>query len=302
MKTIFLALAAGVILLGRSVAAEVPAAQTPPPGELQTLMERHVAAQSAGKQEHSGRLAKVRSWYDAQLDTLQKEATAKGDLDSVLAIKKERERGDRRNSPEETRTLPAAVGALRAKFDQSLDQLAATQQTNELAAVREFAVALDGLQKRLTQKGDIDGALKVKAQRQTVLGELAFLEAARTPPPGETTLPLPPPMATPAPVSRLAAPSATPRFFDKKPDPNSPVGTWSFQSGDAKPMVRTFYEDGTVTGDGFEGVGKWKITKTKILVSYPGNREGSIDLPLNPKGTKAYTHTGKQMMAIRQTP
>jgi len=66
-----------------------------------------------------------------------------------------------------------------------------------------------------------------------------------------------------------------------------------------KGYVRVFKADGTITGDGFTGVGKWRVEKGKIMIIYPGKGEGWLDLPLKPKGTKAMSHVGEPMVAIR---
>jgi hypothetical protein len=83
------------------------------------------------------------------------------------------------------------------------------------------------------------------------------------------------------------------------PNPNSPVGTWSFQTKDRKGYVRVFHADGTITGDGFTGVGKWRVEKGKIMITYPGKGEGWLDLPIKPKGTKAMSHADEPMTAVK---
>jgi hypothetical protein len=41
------------------------------------------------------------------------------------------------------------------------------------------------------------------------------------------------------------------------------------------------------------------VEKGKIVISYPDKGDGWLDLPLKPKGTKARSHEGKSMFAIR---
>jgi len=295
----------GSLSLGVSVLAAEAPAKAEPPATLQALKEKQAATKAATALDYSGRIAKTKDWYVTQLDVLQKDLTARGDLDGVLAAKTEKERMDRALSPDERRALPASVNALRGKYDQAIDQLAATQKVTELASVRDYATALDALQKRLTQKGDLDAALLVKSERDSVATELVLLESTRTPPPAVGGPSTPAPVATSAPVARVAAPSPAPRFFDKKPDPNSPVGTWDFVSLSTKSGIkyaRIFKEDGTFTGDNFVGTGKWKLSEGKIIMTFPNGRKGFLNLPLVPSGTRAQAGTGDPMMATRQSP
>ena len=299
----FLALI-GFVSLGASVLAAEAPAKAEPPATLQALKEKQAATKAATALDYSGRIAKTKDWYVTQLDVLQKDLTARGDLDGVLAAKTEKERMDRALSPDERRALPASINALRSKYDQVIEQLAATQKVTELASARDYATALDVLQRRLTQKGDIDDALLVKSERESVATELVLLESVRTPPPAAGGPSTPAPVATTAPVARVATPSPVPRFFDKKPDPNSPVGTWDFVSAASAryKFVRTFKEDGTFTGDNFEGSGKWKVSGGKIIMTFPDHKEGWLALPFDPNGTKALNSMGRPMTATRQSP
>jgi hypothetical protein len=85
------------------------------------------------------------------------------------------------------------------------------------------------------------------------------------------------------------------------PSRNSPIGTWRFEIG-RKSYVRTFHEDGTITGDSFTGAGTWKLTGDKIFISYPDKGQATLSLPLNPKGTKGLRHNGEPFIAIKETP
>jgi hypothetical protein len=79
---------------------------------------------------------------------------------------------------------------------------------------------------------------------------------------------------------------------------NKPSGSWRFTIN-GRDYVRTFHEDGTITGEGITGTGKWRSSGGKIVVTYPNGHETKLDLPLNPKGAKAEGDGGDKQIAVR---
>jgi len=77
------------------------------------------------------------------------------------------------------------------------------------------------------------------------------------------------------------------------------VGTWRFQIIARGSYLRTFHADGTISGDGFTGTATWKIAGSKILIDYPDKGQGSLSLPLDPKGTKGLTHDREEVIAVK---
>jgi hypothetical protein len=81
-------------------------------------------------------------------------------------------------------------------------------------------------------------------------------------------------------IARLGGSSSAPTSA------SNPVGKWRFVIN-GRGYIRTFHDDGTVTGQGPNETGTWRVSGGKIVVKYRNGHETKIDLPLLPKGTKA---------------
>lgn len=116
-------------------------------------MESGVAAGKAG--QYAKALA-------ALADKLQKD----GDLEGLLAAKKEKERFDKaKQVPEETPAdLPPAVAKLQTDYRKSVSQSETDRNTAILTLTGKYVARLDALKKQLTMQGQIDEALKLKAE------------------------------------------------------------------------------------------------------------------------------------------
>ena len=180
-----------------------PPAPAVPPADLKTLMDRRLVAHAAIAAERANRISEAKMAYTPILDNLQKDATTRGDLDAVLSVKTERDRLDRELTADEKKTLAVSMRAARARYDQAIARAAAVEKAAEIASLREYVATLDALQKRTTQSGDIDGALKVRAERTDAAGKLAAIEAAKQPAPAAAAVVEPVKPGAPA---KLAAP------------------------------------------------------------------------------------------------
>ncbi len=156
------------------------------------------------------KLSTAKKGYADLLERSQKEATAKGDLDGALAAKTEREElalpGEL--SAASRKKLTTTLLPARTRFDQTAAQIETQARAQEAALIRSYVATLDALQKRITVKGDLANALKVKEERQSVAARLTAIEAGKAPP---ATVPLPP--LVPAPFG-TAAPSANVATID----------------------------------------------------------------------------------------
>jgi hypothetical protein len=56
---------------------------------------------------------------------------------------------------------------------------------------------------------------------------------------------------------------------------------------------RNFKADGTLTGEGFGGVGKWTLSGNIVHIEYPSRDKEEMQLPLNPAGMKVRAQNGK---------
>jgi hypothetical protein len=148
-------------------------------------------------------------------------------------------------------------------------------------------------QAQLTRAQRLDDALLVQSKRDEVAAAWSTPSVARS---LETALPVPAAPVKPQPTTPVVKVP-----FGTKPSPNNPVGTWRFQTK-SKGYVRTFHEDGTITGEGFEGAGKWRVSQGKIIITYPNRGDGWLDLPLIDKGTKAQSHNGEPQTATKISP
>ncbi len=160
------------------LSAQQPAAAVPQ-ADLQAAADRLAAARAVVEKQRVDRIAVAKNWYTGALDKLQKDVTAKGDLDAVLAVKAETGRMDRELTPEERVTMPEWLRAARANYEKALAQISDQAAAGEIAVLNAHLTALEAVQKRLTQAGDIDNALKVKQERTMVGEQIANLENVR---------------------------------------------------------------------------------------------------------------------------
>jgi hypothetical protein len=99
---------------------------------------------------------------------------------------------------------------LRGRYDQWFVQIEAQARLQHSAALRSQLIALEGLQKRLTMQGDVEGAVKVRDERQAIGIERAALEqgaaaAGEARPQGSA------PSATPSLIHPPASPVVAPQ-------------------------------------------------------------------------------------------
>jgi hypothetical protein len=187
VRPLCLALLGLLALLAHAAAAD-PAK---PPENLAAAMERQKADLAALQAKSAEGPAALRKWYESALDAVKKDALAKGNLDGVLTADTERQRLDRDLTPEEKAKLPPVLQPVRAQYDQARATVAAQQKTASAALLRTYVNTLEDLEKRLTKKADIDGALATRKERTVSAEQLAAAEpiplspkpATATPPP-----------------------------------------------------------------------------------------------------------------------
>ena len=162
MKTLFVP-ALVALLLG---SASAISADGPP--ELEAARVTYLRGVTNLRTARDTRVAALAKSYAASLERLQKEITARGDLDGALQAKAELERlgGGQEPSAEERKVMPPALVALRRQFEIARDPVAATARQQEEQETKAYVVALDALQKRLTTQNQLDKALLVKAERE----------------------------------------------------------------------------------------------------------------------------------------
>jgi hypothetical protein len=212
------------LLLASSLAWPAPAAplKPEPPKDLPTAMAQHQETLAALASKDGENAAALKKWYHTSLDMLRKEATAKGDLDAVLAIDAERTRAESDLTPEQLNALPPTLKPYRQKLDQTRGQLAAQRRMVEAAQLRAYVATLEDLQKRVTQSGDIEGALQVKNEKSAAAQRLADF-ASTAPAPASAAAPSG--TADSSPASPMAgAESTPPRSAGAAEKPVAPMG------------------------------------------------------------------------------
>jgi hypothetical protein len=118
-------------------------------------------------------LLNMQAWYLTNLAKLEAETQAKGNLDHVLLIRKEKERitAHEASTAEQLSAMPAALGGLRASYDGGIKKIRDDAAARWDALARKFLADLEALQVRLTKAGEIDRALAVKTEKEKFMAE-----------------------------------------------------------------------------------------------------------------------------------
>ena len=195
-----------LLMLPALLAPAAPEAAAPP--ELTAAIQRQVAERETLQRQAADSNAALTKWYNAALDAVKKSAVSQGDLEGVLTLDEERDRTERELTPEEKAKLPPALRPVRAQFDQARLQRAVQQRAAQAASLKAYLVSLETLEKLLTQKLELEGAIAVRKERAAAAELLAAIDAAPGRVPPRPTAP--PPAATPPTVTAARPVPATP--------------------------------------------------------------------------------------------
>jgi hypothetical protein len=275
-------------------APSVPAAVVK--GEALLTLNRQYEAELRAKVEEPLNASKQRldASYAAAVEAAFKKASAQGQLDDAVPLQNEKKAFAQSGTvPEkdEDGTRPE-LAKLRNSYRAEAARLARQRVVSAQPILEAHLGRLRVLEKELTKTEKLDEALEVRAQIVALAQQPTAPAATAIPPVANATpggLPKPPVKAGATPM--LSAVDAS----------KNPVGTWIFKVNGGPSYKRTFHADRTITGEGFPGAGKWRVSGNKIIISYPQG-EGSMSLPLNPAGTKAYGHTGQEQLATKVQP
>ena len=230
----------------------------------------------------------LETWYSAALEKVLAERGKAGDLDGALATKAERERiaAHTDATAEEIQKMPPALRAVRGSYDATRKQIADQVAKRTGAANQKHLADLDALQRRLTQKNEIDEALQVKAEKVRLSAALAggpALSPPRRPRPRPPTHPWRrPPGGTEARRPAAGHP-ANPTASEVM---TVLVGRWRVtNASNGWSGTRTFKKDGTFTTEVDTG-GKWELDGDKIVLHYEREMRtssSSRSIPRTPK-------------------
>lgn len=122
-------------------------------------------------EKHTRLLAKVPSDYTNALTAVEQSLTKKGDLDGVVAVRRERDRfrEDPSVPPNAVVNFPLELKALQDKFKTIPVQLEAEKRKEISKLTSAYIAKLEQLKKRLTQNTKVDEALLVKAEIDKVI-------------------------------------------------------------------------------------------------------------------------------------
>jgi len=215
MKATLLPLAFVIAVVHHTAFAQLPAGSGSAPEDLSAARQRQTAARDALSMQAAESQAALQKWYFSVLDALKKDAVGKGDLDGVLVIEKERERAVRDLTQEEKNQLPKLLRPVRDQYDQGRAQRVADHKAKLAASLRAYLVMLEALEKALTQKSNIGGAVEVRKERAAVAEQLNALQPWLAP----AGVPPAPPTGQPA-----ATVAATPSAATNPPAGKPPTG------------------------------------------------------------------------------
>jgi hypothetical protein len=298
MKTsrlvVFLLLAAG-IGCAQDNPSPAPAAAADAP--VQTEMQKWIATTDAQWQAvfkrdvtdvHEAEAKKLMLQYLNLLDDAIAKASKAGDLDGAVALRSEQKRfGDTQLFPEEDQPGdPAAVKQARAAIRALLAKVNTESAVRTKALHAKYDQMLAQAQAQLTQVQRLDDALLVKAKRAEV--EAAWLTVgvaiaadANTPGPAPAQTAFPP-------KGTAKQPSAPAKAATKSDILKVLVGKWHFHWTETGfDADFEFKADGTfIWTPG--GKGTWTVADDKIVLEVANQQPKTMQLPLDPAGTKVH--------------
>ena len=113
-------------------------------------------------------IKRLKTDYMAVLADAEKAAKARGNLDAVLAVRGEMTRVDKGIAPTdaEKAALPDAVSKAQAQYNTALMRVIGDLQEKQAQVQKQYAADLETLEHTLTQRGNIDGAMEVRRERE----------------------------------------------------------------------------------------------------------------------------------------
>jgi hypothetical protein len=178
---IFGFLLAGLIAAS-SMQGQNPTEPEPKLPEIQALREPYAKNIAAIRSARDARLAEITRSYLGNLERLQHDIAAGGDLNAVAAVKAEIERvtAKREPSEEERKGMPAKLVTARRAYEREGEPFMANAARQEEEQTRTYISALEAVQRRLTTQNRIEEAGQVKAIIDQLAQDAAFARIAGT--------------------------------------------------------------------------------------------------------------------------
>lgn len=191
------------------------------PGDLTPLKTSYEAQVDKINRASEAAAVALQGQYTKSLTTLEKTFQEQGQLDPLLAVKKERERfaADSTVSEALEATGVADLDTLRANYRKSADAVPVKKAQDIVTLTEQYKKSLTGLQEKLTKAGNLEAALETRKETEAVENRpdvsasrfaLADAEANK---PVAVALPAP---ATNAPPAKKVAPAAPKKKYTGK--------------------------------------------------------------------------------------
>ena len=144
------------------------------PGNLESTRTVYQKATEKATTTYIAGLADLQSEYQKQLINLDETLRKKGDLESILAVRKEKNRfAQTKTMPEDAVVQsPAELKALQQKYSKSALSLEDSKNKSLAVLAGPYLQTLEDLKKSLTQNGKIDDALAVKDEITKIKAEM----------------------------------------------------------------------------------------------------------------------------------
>jgi hypothetical protein len=161
-----------LVARGRAAESQSVAASTEVIPEIEILRAPYLKNLALIASTKDGHAKPITNAYVADLDRLARDLTAHGDVPGVDAVKAERDRAAANQTPTATEhgSMPAALLALRLRYESDLDRMAAPYKQLEQQQTRQYVSALDTEQRRLLAENEVQKAAAVAAERASVAG------------------------------------------------------------------------------------------------------------------------------------
>jgi hypothetical protein len=161
-----------------AIALPVSALSATKKASLESL--RNILDRSLRKIEREYSSLGQRTAYDKSLVARAEEFKAEGDLESLLAINKERERlKNERTVPSlSEENLPGAVVEVRAAYHKRVAETSLAKSRKVVSLANNYVKRLRTMQSRLTREGNLEEAIKVRTEIDRVQGS-SDVSAAR---------------------------------------------------------------------------------------------------------------------------
>lgn len=108
--------------------------------------------------------------YVAVLGEAEKSATSRGNLDEVLAVRGEIARVNKGIPPTdaEKAALPDAISKGRSQYEHGLSRVMSALREKQAQVQKQYLTELEALERQLTQRGNIEGAMEVRRESKEV--------------------------------------------------------------------------------------------------------------------------------------